>query len=40
MTPSRLRLLAALGIACLASSVLLAKPSPPSRASILDTIYS
>lgn len=40
MTPSRLRLLAALGLACLASSVLLAKVAPESRASILDSIYS
>ena len=40
MTASRLRILAALGIACLASSVLLAKTAPPSRASILDSIYN
>ena len=40
MTASRLRLMAALGIACLASSVWLAKAAPASRPSILDTIYS
>ncbi len=40
MTALRLRLLAALGIACLASSVLLAKAAAPSPSSILDSIYS
>lgn len=40
MTLSRLRLLAALGIACLASSVLLVKTAPSAKESILDTIYS
>ncbi|WP_420454584.1 hypothetical protein [Rubrivirga sp.] len=40
MTASRLRLLAALGLACLASSVLLIKTASSSRASILDSIYS
>ena len=40
MTTSRLGLLAALGIACLASSVLLVKTTPTPKPSILDRIYS
>ena len=40
MTPSRLSLLAALGLACLASSVLLVKTTPLAKPSILDSIYS
>ena len=40
MKPSRLRLLAVLGVACLASSVFLVKTAPVSKASILDTVYS
>lgn len=40
MTPSRLRLLAAVGVACLASSVLLVKTAPAAKATILDTVYS
>ena len=39
MTPSNLRLMAAIGIACLASSVLLLKTASPSRESILDSVY-
>ena len=38
MTP--LHLLAALGLACLASSVLIAKSVRDSAPSILDTVYS
>ena len=37
---ARLRLLAVLGIACLASSVLLVKTAPVAKESILDTIYN
>lgn len=40
MMHSRLSLLAALGLACLASTVLLVKTTPPSKPSILDSIYS
>lgn len=40
MTPARLRLMAALGLACLASSVLLVRTAPAPKPSILDSIYS
>ena len=40
MTPSQLGLLAALGLACLASSVLLVKTTPQAAPSILDSIYN
>jgi len=40
MTPARLSLLASLGLACLASSVLLARKTRTARPSILDSIYS
>ncbi len=40
MTPSQLSLLAALGLACLASTVLLAKTPSLSKASILDSMYN
>ena len=39
MTPSRLSLMAALGLACLASSVLLVRTAPARQPSILDSIY-
>lgn len=40
MTPSRLSLLAALGVACLASTVLLVKTTPAPKPSIWDSIYN
>ena len=40
MTPARLGLLAALGVACLASSVFLAKTAPAKVPSLLDSIYN
>ena len=40
MTPPRLGLLAALGLACLASTVLLVKTTPLPTPSILDSVYS
>ena len=40
MTPSRLRVLTALGLACLASTVLLVRTAPAPEPSILDRIYS
>ena len=39
MTPSRLGLLAAFGVACLASSVWLVRTAPAGPSSILDAIY-
>jgi len=40
MTPARLSLLAALGVACLASSVFLSKTARMAKDAILDTVYS
>lgn len=40
MTPSRLSVLTALGLACLASTVLLVRSAPAPELSILDRIYS
>ena len=40
MTPARLSVLTALGLACLASTVLLVRTAPPRELSILDRIYS
>ena len=39
MSPSQLSVLAVLGVACLASSVLLARMTPAARDAILDTVY-
>ena len=39
MTPARLSLLAAIGVACIASSVFLAKTTPPKAPSLLDRVY-
>jgi hypothetical protein len=40
MTPTRLRLMAVIGVACLASSVFLVKAHPAPRHAILDSIYN
>ncbi len=40
MTPARLRLMAVLGVACLASSVFFAKAHPTPRHAILDSVYN
>ncbi|WP_412068306.1 hypothetical protein [Rubrivirga sp. IMCC43871] len=40
MTPARLGLLAVLGVACLASSVFLAKTTSAKIPSLLDSIYN
>ncbi|MEM1116063.1 MAG: hypothetical protein AAF845_06025 [Bacteroidota bacterium] len=40
MTTPRLSLLAALGIACLASTVFLARTAPAPKPSILDRVYT
>ena len=40
MTSARLSVLTALGLACLASTVLLVRTAPPRELSILDRIYS
>ncbi|WP_281253035.1 hypothetical protein [Rubrivirga marina] len=39
MTPARLSLMAVIGLACLASSVFLAKAHPTPRHAILDSLY-
>ena len=39
MTSSQLGFLAALGLACLASTVLLVKTAPAQQPSILDRVY-
>ena len=40
MTPARLGLMAALGLACLASSVLLHRKAPEPVEDVIDRIYS
>ena len=40
MTPVRLSFMAVLGVACLASSVFLAKAAPPPKHAVLDTVYN
>lgn len=40
MTTSQLGLLAALGLACLASTVLLVRTAPAPKPSILDRVYT
>ena len=39
MTPTRLSVLTALGLACLASTVLLVRTTPAPEPSILDGVY-
>ena len=40
MTPVQLGLMAVVGVACLASSVFLAKAAPTPRYAVLDTVYN
>lgn len=40
MTSTRVRLMAVIGIVCLASSLLVSKTTKAPRHSILDTVYS
>jgi len=40
MTPTRLRLMAVIGVACIASSVFLVRAHPAPRHAILDSIYN
>ena len=40
MTPIHLSLMAVVGVACLASSVFLAKAAPAPKHAILDSIYN